>query len=35
VSKEKLRAMFMALNMPIIDYPSDEVKEELELLDDL
>ena len=35
VNKEKLRAMFMALNMPIIDYPPDEVKEEVELLDNL
>jgi predicted HTH domain antitoxin len=35
VSKDKLRNIFVSLNMPVIDYSPDEVKDELELLDNL
>jgi predicted HTH domain antitoxin len=30
VSKTKLREMFTALEMPVVDYPTEEVLEELE-----
>jgi len=35
VSKEKLRNMFVTLNMPVINYSPDEIKDELKLLDNL
>ncbi len=35
VNKEKLRKMFITLNMPVINYSPDEIKDELELLDNL
>jgi len=35
VSKEKLRNMFITLNMPVINYSTDDIKDELELLDNL
>jgi len=35
VSKARLREMFTALNMPIIDYPANEVEDELKLLNNL
>ena len=35
VSKEKLRKMFVALDMPVIDYAPSEVDDELKLLDSL
>ncbi len=35
VSKKRLRKMFVALDMPVIDYDPREVKEELKILDSL
>jgi len=35
VRKDKLRRMFTALNMPVIDYPAHEVLEELEAFKNL
>ena len=35
VSKARLREMFVALDMPVIDYPVSEIKDELKLLNNL
>jgi predicted HTH domain antitoxin len=35
VSKEKLRNMFVTLNMPVINYSPDDINDELELLNNL
>ena len=35
VSKEHLRKMFVALDLPVIDYPPSEVDDELKTLDSM
>ena len=35
VRKDKLRKMFAAMEMPVIDYPAEDVREELKVLDTL
>lgn len=35
IKKNKLRKMFAALNMPVIDYDPNEVEDELKILDNL
>jgi len=35
VRKDKLRRMFAAMEMPVIDYPAEDVWEELKVLDTL